>query len=112
MKTIFLSLILFCSFISYGQEHINCVVNNTVMFISDPKKSEYVIVSRHKELSNSIDYMLMFVVPECNNIIVSFNGEEKKVLYNPKKKQYQFDGEIYKSFGDLLLSIKLFLLSN
>lgn len=112
MKTIFLSLILFCSFISYGQEQINCVVNNTVMFVSDPKKNEYVIVSRHKELSNSIDYMLMFVIPECNNIIMSFNGKEREVLYYPKKKKYEFDGEIYKSFGDLLLSIKLFLLSN
>ena len=112
MRVIFLVLILFCSFTSYAQEQINCVVNNTVMFIPDTEKNECVIVSRHTDFINGINYMLTFVVPCCNNIIMSFNGEEREVQYNSKKKKYYFDGETYKSFDDLLSAVKFFLLTN
>jgi hypothetical protein len=112
MKIIFSVLILFCSFVSYGQEQINCVVNNTVMFIPDQKKDEYVIVSKQKDFIICVGYMLTFVVPECDNVIMAFNGKEREILYNPKKKRYNFDGETYKSFQDLLSAVMFFLITN
>jgi hypothetical protein len=112
MKSILSTFLVLLSFISYGQEPINCVVNNTVLFVPDEDRREYVIVSRHQEFVTSINYMLAYVVPKRNNIIMSFNGKEREVMYDPKKKRYDFDGGTYKSFRDLLSAVKFFLLTN
>ena len=115
MRSILSTFLLLGVFYSYGQEPINCVINNTVLFESllpDQDKFEYVIVDRSTDLIDGINHMLMFLVPQRNNRVVSFRGEEREVIYNAKKRRYIFDGGTYKNYPDLLSAVKFFLLTN
>jgi len=115
MRSILSTFLLLGVFYSYGQRPISCVINNTVLFESllpDQDEFEYVIVDRHTDLIDGINHMLMFVLPQRNNRVVSFRGEEREVIYNPKKRRYIFDGSTYKTYPDLLSAVKFFLLSN
>jgi hypothetical protein len=117
MRKISLCALLFLSLLSYGQTDnidspIYSIVNNTVFFVPDENKLDYVIVSRHKDFVETIDFMLAFVRPKQDNLITAFSGREEEVLYDYRKKRYYFDGGQYRSFRDLLSAVKFFLLTN
>lgn len=117
MRKISLCALLFLSLLSYGQTDnidspIYSIVNNTVFFVPDENKLDYVIVSRHKDFVETIDFMLAFVRPKQDNLITAFSGREEEVLYDYRKKRYYFDGGQYRSFRNLLSAVKFFLLTN
>jgi len=115
MRLILSTFLLFGVFSSYGQRQISCVINNTVLFetlLPDQDVFEYVIVDRSTDVIDGINTILMFVVPQRNNLIMSFRGEEREVIYNSKKRRYTFDGGTYKTYPDLLSAVKFFLLTN
>ncbi len=115
MRSILSTFLLLVVFTSYGQRHISCVVNDATLFetlLPDQDKFEYVIVDRNTDLIDGINTILMFVVPQRNNLIMSFRGEEREVVYNRKKRRYTFDGGTYKTYPDLLSAVKFFLLTN
>ena len=117
MKSISLFALLFVSLLSYGQSDstegpIHSIINSTVFFVPDENKLDYVIVSRHKDFVETVDYMLAFVRPKQNNLITAFSGREEEVTYNYRKKRYHFDKEEYRNFRDLLSAVKFYLLTN
>jgi len=117
MRKISLCALLFVSLLSYGQtDSTDCpiysIVNNTVFFVPDQNKFEYVIVSRHDDFVETLNHMLTFIKPKQDNLVVAFNGREEEVIYNDRKKRYYFEGGHYKNFGDLISAVKFFLLTN
>lgn len=115
MRSILSTFLFLGVFTMYGQEPISCVINNTVLFetlIPDQDRFEYAIVNRQTDLIDGINQILIFIIPQRNNRVVSFRGEEREVVYDRKKRRYTFDDGTYKKFPDLLSAVKFFLLTN